>query len=68
MMPHELAFSDLYITPVIPALFLAFFVTSITVILLNKMRLSHYFFAPPLSFLAMMSLYLLAIDAWIIPL
>jgi hypothetical protein len=68
MMPHELAFSDLYITPVIPALFLAFFVTSITVIILNKMRLSHYFFNPPLSFLAIMTLYLLAIDAWIIPL
>jgi hypothetical protein len=68
MMPHELAFSDLYITPFIPALFLAFFATSITVIVLNKIRLSHYFFAPPAAFLAIMTLYVLAIDAWIIPL
>jgi hypothetical protein len=29
-------------------------------------RLSHFFFAPPLAFLAIMTLYVLAIDAWIL--
>lgn len=66
MISHELSFGDLYITPVIPALFLAFLATSITVILLNRLRLSHWFYAPPLAFLAIMTLYTLAIDRWII--
>lgn len=64
--PHELGIGDLYITPIIPVLFLAFFAASITVILLNKLRLSHYFISPPLSFLAIMTLYTLAIDTWLI--
>lgn len=68
MIPHELAFNDLYVTPFIPVLFLAFFAASLSVILLNRLRLSHYFFAPPVAFLAIMTLYVLAIDAWIIPL
>jgi hypothetical protein len=29
-------------------------------------RLSHFFFAPPLAFLAIMTLYVLAIDACIL--
>lgn len=66
MTPHELGFGDIHITPIIPILFMAFFATSITVILLNRLRLSHYFFAPPLAFLAIMTLYTLAIDVWLI--
>lgn len=64
--PHELSAGDLYITPFIPALFLAFIATALTVLILNKLRLSHYFMAPPLAFLAIMSLYTLAIDTWLI--
>lgn len=66
MVPHELGFSDLYITPIIPALFLAFFAASITVIIFNKLKISHLFIAQPLAFLAIMTLYTLAIDAWVI--
>jgi len=66
LFPHELSYGDLYITPIIPTLFLAFAMTSITVMILNKLRLSHFFFAPPLAFLAIMTLYALAIDRWIL--
>lgn len=66
MFPHELSLNDLYITPVIPVLFFAFFATSISVIVFNKLRISHFFFSPPLAFLAIMTLYVLAIDRWII--
>jgi len=64
--PHELAFGDVYFSPLLLVIILAFIATSITTVLLNKFKISRYFIFPSLSFLAMMMLYIVMIDRfWI---
>ncbi len=64
--PHELAIGDVYIAPFLPALLAAFTATLVTVIILNKLKLSRFFYAPAYVFIAIMTLYLVLIDAfWI---
>ena len=63
---HELALGDVYFSPIMAVLILAFFAAAITVILMNKLRLSQYIVYPSLSFLAIMSLYVIAIDHFLI--
>jgi hypothetical protein len=64
--PHELQFGDVYVTPWIPALTLAFFLALITSLLLNRLKLSQWVVAHPYVFLAMMTLYMVLIDTfWI---
>lgn len=59
---HELAVGDVYFSPILLVLFLAFFATSVTVIVLNKLKVSKYIFYPQLSFLAILTLYIVLID------
>lgn len=61
--PHELALGDVYFSPLLLVLILAFVATGITTVILNKARLSTYIFYPPLAFLAIMMLYIALIDA-----
>ncbi len=61
--PHELALGDVYFSPVLALFFLSFFATSITVILLNKFKVSQFIVYPQLSFLAILTLYIVLIDA-----
>ena len=64
--PHELAIGDVYFAPFLPALLAAFTATLVTVIILNKLKLSRFFYAPAYVFIAIMTLYLVLIDAfWI---
>lgn len=64
--PHELAFGDVYFSPLLLVIILAFIATAITTLLLNKLKLSRYFIFPSLSFLVMMTLYIVMIDRfWI---
>jgi len=64
--PHELSIGDVYFSPLLPALFFAFLATLVTVMVMNKLKISRWFFAPAYVFLAIMTLYLLLIDAlWI---
>ncbi len=64
--PHELQFFDIYITPWIPALFLAFLFSVITTIIANKTGLSNFFIWHRYLFLAIMVIYLVIIDNFII--
>ncbi|SFV58465.1 hypothetical protein MNB_SV-6-1741 [hydrothermal vent metagenome] len=64
--PHELSIGDLYFSPILPVLFFAFISTTITVFILNKLKLSHFFYAPPYLFLAIMTLYIVLIDRYLI--
>jgi len=64
--PHELSIGDVYFTPFLAIFLLSFFVTLLSVIVLNKMKLSRYFYAPQYTFLAMMVLYALLIDRYLI--
>ena len=64
--PHEMQFGDIYITPWIPALALAFLLTLLTAILFNRLGLSDWVRAHTYLFLAMMLLWLVAVDhLWI---
>lgn len=64
--PHELQFSDIYITPWIPALALAFFLSVTTAVIANKTGLSRFFIWHRYLFLAIMTLYLVLIDNYLI--
>ena len=64
--PHELAWADVYFSPMLPAFSLALVGAWITISVLNKLRWSRYIVFPSSTFLALMAIYLLLIDAmWI---
>ena len=64
--PHELSLSDACFSPLLPVVFLAFLGAVFTVMLLNKLKLSRFFYAPPYVFIAIMILYMVLIDTfWI---
>lgn len=64
--PHELSLGDVYFSPILPVIFFAFLAAVITVFVLNKLKLSRFFYAPPYVFIAMMTLYMILIDKfWI---
>ena len=64
--PHELSIGDVYYSPLLLVAFLAFVAALITVILLNKLKLTRYLAAPSYVFIAIMALYIVLIDTfWI---
>jgi len=64
--PHELSIGDVYFSPILPVLFFAFMGALVTVIILNKLKLARYFYAPAYVFIAIMTLYVVLIDRfWI---
>jgi Ca2+/Na+ antiporter len=65
-MPHELALGDVYLSPLLPVFTVALLGAWITTILLNKLRLSRYIMFPSTTFLTLMMLYTLLMNAfWI---
>ena len=62
--PHELSIGDVYYSPLILVAFLAFMAALITVIVLNKLKLTRYFYAPSYVFIAIMALYVVLIDTF----
>jgi len=60
--PHELNIGDVYLSPFVIVLFLAFILAIITTLILNRLKLSRYFFATSYVFIAIMVLYILLID------
>ncbi|ABU74529.1 MULTISPECIES: DUF1656 domain-containing protein [Vibrio] len=65
-MPHELSWGDVYFSPFLLVLILAVTATWITVIILNKTRLSRFIAFPSLTFIAIMVFYVVAIDSFYI--
>ena len=64
--PHELALGDVYLSPLLPVFCLALVGTWLTIGVLNKLRLSRYIMLPSATFLALMTLYMLLMNAfWI---
>jgi uncharacterized membrane protein YfcA len=65
-LPHELALGDVYLSPLLPVFVSALLATWISVKLLNKLRLSRYIMFPSTTFLTLMTLYILLMNAfWI---
>ncbi|MBF7097995.1 hypothetical protein EQ875_00972 [Photobacterium damselae subsp. damselae] len=64
--PHELSMGDIYYSPVLLVAVLSLVATWITVVILNKTRLSRFIAYPSLTFLAIMVFYVVAIDTFYI--
>lgn len=64
--PHELSIGDVYFSPLLLVTLLAFIAALLSVTVLNKLKLTRYFYAPAYVFIAIMALYAVLIDAlWI---
>ncbi len=66
-MPHEFAIGGVYVPPMLIAGVLGTIAAAVTARLLNRVRLSRYFFYPPLVFLALMIIYTVLLDTLLIP-
>jgi hypothetical protein len=64
--PHEFSISGVFMPPLLVASFLGAGAAVVTTLLLNRYRMSRYFFYPPLVSLALMILYTLLIGTFII--
>ena len=66
-MPHEFAIGGVYLPPLLVASVLGTIAAAVTARLLNRVRLSRYFFYPPAVFLALMVIYTVLFDTLLIP-
>jgi hypothetical protein len=64
--PHEFAIGGVFMPPLLIASLLGTIAAVVTARLLNKYRLSKYFFYPPLVFMALMVIYTVFIGTFII--
>ena len=64
--PHEFAIGGVYLAPMLVAGVLGALATATTVRLLNRYRLSRFFFYPPLVLLGLMVTYTIFIGTFII--
>ena len=65
--PHEFSIGEVYMPPLLVAAFLGLIATILTARLLNRYRLTRYFFYPPLVFLALVAIYTTIIGTFIVP-
>ena len=65
-MPHELAVGGVYLPPLLAAVTLGTVAAILTAILLNRIRLSRYFFYPPLVFLALFTIYTVLLGTFVV--
>ena len=66
-MPHEFAIGGVYMPPLLITAILGTIAAVATARLLNRYRLSRYFFYPPLVFLALAVIFTVLIGTLIIP-
>jgi hypothetical protein len=62
--PHELSAGDVYYSPMLLVIIFAFLAAGVTVLILNKLKLSRYIYAPSYVFIGIMVLYMVLIDAY----
>ena len=65
-MPHEFAIGEVFMPPLLVASLLGLLAAVVTAHVLNRYRLSRFFFYPPLVFLALMIIYTVLIGTFII--
>ena len=68
LIPSEFTIGEVYLPPFLVVALLAVAAAMLTAHLLNRFRLSRFFFYPPLVLLALTALYMVGIGTWIIPL
>jgi len=62
--PHELSLGDVYFSPMLLVVIVAFLAAGITVFVLNKLKVSRFIAAPSYVYIAIMALYMVFIDAY----
>jgi hypothetical protein len=67
LIPSEFAIGEVYLPPLLVAGLLGMLAAMAAAHLLNRFRLSRFFFYPPLVLLALAVLFTVAIGTWIIP-
>lgn len=67
LIPKEFTIGGVYFSPLLLAAMLGVLAAVATAMLLNRYRLSRYFFYPPLVFLALAVIYTVLIGAALIP-
>ena len=65
--PKEFAIGGVFMPPLLVAGFFGVLAAALTAMLLNRYRLSRYFFYPPLVFVALAIIYTVLIGTLIIP-
>ena len=65
--PHEFTIGGVYFPPLLIAGILGVTLAVLTAMLLNRYRLSRYFFYPPLVFVALAAIYTVIIGTLFIP-
>ena len=66
--PSESAIAEVYFPPLLVTSLVGFFLDWQTALLLNRFRLSRYFFYPPLVFVVLAVIYTVLIGTFVIPL
>ena len=64
--PHEIALGGVFMPPLLVACILGIIAAIITAQLLNRYRVSRYFYYPPLVFIALMVIYTVIIGTFIV--
>ena len=64
--PHEIALGGVFMPPLLVAGILGIIAAIITAQLLNRYRVSRYFYYPPLVFIALMIIYTVIIGTFIV--
>ena len=64
--PHELSIGDVYFSPILAVVLLSFLATVVTVLLMNKLKLTRYLYAPSYVFISFVALYMVLIDTFLI--
>ena len=64
--PHEFAIGGIYLPPLLVAAILGTVAAFVTARLLNRYRLSDYFFYPPVVFIALMVIFTVLIGTFVV--
>lgn len=67
LIPSEIAIGGVYFPPLLIAGVLGMLAAALTAGLLNRFRLSRFFFYPPLVFVALAVIYTGLIGTWVVP-
>ncbi len=67
LVPSEFALGEVYLPPLLVSGLLGLLAAMLAANLLNRLRLSRFFFYPPLVLLALAVLFTVGIGTWIIP-
>lgn len=67
LIPSEFNLGGVYLPPLLVAALIALIATSLTAWALNRLRLSRYFFYPPLVYFSLLVIYTLVIGRFLIP-